>query len=268
MNRFDEEFGEWDEVLQQYDFDNEFLDVDVILSTLPNHSTTQTQSTVCLPPPPPTVPPPPQPPSAPNNQLIIQTKVLEKQLVEKDGALSLLRQRLFNVERELLDVKTKLTKKTNQETKADQMAMDRMKREIQSLRAERDAQELEMLEMDHTRKSLLRSLETERKKISLLQATQRSNPKTAKQVSRKDPLEDEFNELEMVFNDQSSHKRKSSQKVEPVENRSLVAEDRCEEGGGDQLIEPSYTQSIVQESREFPPMSVNEDCLSAVLVVF
>eukprot|EP00475_Leptophrys_vorax_P027779 TRINITY_DN39665_c0_g1_i1.p1 TRINITY_DN39665_c0_g1~~TRINITY_DN39665_c0_g1_i1.p1 ORF type:complete len:637 (+),score=104.30 TRINITY_DN39665_c0_g1_i1:159-1913(+) len=158
----------------------------------------------------------------------VQTRILENQIVEKDGALALLRQRLCNVERELLDTKSKLNKKMNMETKADQMAIDRMRREIQSLRAERDAQEQEMLEMDHARKALLKALDTERKKVMDLCSKHGSAAKNdliQTKPSSKGTLEDEFNDLESSFAQHATSSKQVSMKSNSEDSSNSSAVD-------------------------------------------
>lgn len=225
--RFDAEFGDLDEVLQNYDFDKEFSDIDEVLAIVevnipaPSYSNDvnskeETEFKSCV--------NTSTKPSANmiltpdfhnhlvqgnslnnlNNEEIsalkLKTKVLLNQIQEKDGALKLLRSRLSNTERELLDTRSKLHAKLSRELKAEQADADRMRREIESLKAERDAQEQEMLEMDKQRKSIHKALDAERKKCrEMEQQVQTLKICASSNRTSKDKIQAEIEEIENQF---------------------------------------------------------------------
>lgn len=126
-------------------------------------------------------------------RLRARVQALEADNVEKEGAVSLLRSRVSNAERELAAAEARLSGEAARMKEEESRAVERLRREIEALKSEREAQEMEMQEMDRARQALNRALEAERKKGQRSSGVQEGKRKDIRlQESQLDEMEDQF----------------------------------------------------------------------------
>jgi hypothetical protein len=127
-------------------------------------------------------------------------KQLEKQLIEKDGALSLLRSKISLGEHELLSVKSQLAELKSQEQSQRLKVEQQLSAQINALKSERQIQvgflfgflkgfqDMELNDLESRKSSLTKALREERRKVSRLERNIAALESNAPVKSRDTPL--------------------------------------------------------------------------------